>query len=78
MEGSVGLATGHQIEEQCKSGDKSQGDKDKTLYFHNSPQTETVSGENPYQPIDPIQSQQSGGILNFCPILANRLYYISI
>jgi len=31
VEGSVGLVSGHQIQEQRKSGEKSQSDKNKTL-----------------------------------------------
>jgi hypothetical protein len=38
VEVSVGPVTGRQIEQQGKSGEKSQGDKNKTLYIHDTPQ----------------------------------------
>jgi len=48
--------TEHQ-EDQRKSGDKSQGDKNKTLYSHNTPQTEKTKREILYHPTDQIQGK---------------------
>jgi hypothetical protein len=44
MKDSAGLVVAQQTEEQRKSSDKSQGDKNKTLYSHNTPQIEKIKG----------------------------------
>jgi hypothetical protein len=55
VEGSVGLVVAYQVEKQRKSGKKSQSDKNKTLYSHNTPQTEKIKVEILYQSMDQTQ-----------------------
>jgi hypothetical protein len=40
------------VEKQGKSGDKSQGDKNKTLYVHNTPQAKKIKEEILYQSLN--------------------------
>ena len=57
MAGLLRLLVEKHQEDQRKSGDKSQGDKNKTLYRHNTPLTDKSKGEILYQPTDQIQGK---------------------
>jgi hypothetical protein len=57
LKDSAGLVVVQQIEDQRKSGDKSQGDKNKTLYSHNTPQTKKIKGRILYQSMDQTQGK---------------------
>jgi len=46
------LVADQHVKDQGKSGDKSQGDKNKTLYIHRTPQAKKIKEEILYQSLN--------------------------
>ena len=67
MKDSAGLVVAQQTEEQRKSSDKSQGDKNKTLYSHNTPQIKKIKGRFLYQFMGQTQGKNPVAFLIFAP-----------